>query len=412
MRNSIKSLFETYLVSLLSLLSSFIIAQFLRPDMMGQFGVYLALIAFGNILIEGGLQSYIVYSQDLLKRRIALQSVSIWLALFLFLLSVIFIKFNNLPGIALLACAVSLMSIALISIPTALLVKNNNYLTLMRINGVPTTLGLVYIILSVYILNRKGVNILYEQSILVAIMQLVLLKYYKLHIPVAIRLDRYEIVTAYKYSYKIFIQGFQDRVANQGIYLVLGSHMQNALGHFLNASKTHQFGVKKSVLGISRVFFTSLTIADDYDKEVKLSLGFKRLILVLPLALLLLNIAIEVFFRLLPDYWDKAKIYSHLLSLDILFYPHLVAIQNYVNAKGQTHLSFYINSFRFSIILLSWLVVIFTDDFVWYIIAYVASGFIASTYGLRFVPKRAIKIALFSWPILTVIIVLFWQIIY
>jgi hypothetical protein len=271
----------------------------------------------------------------------------------------------------------------------------------MKLNIIPVTAGFIYLLVQVYFCERRVVDLLYEQASLIAAIQIFILFRSGLNIRLYFCLDFSELKLAYKYSYRIFLQGFQDRILNQGVFLFLGPNMQSSLGHFVNASKTHQFGVKKGVLGISRVLFTSLAGADEDTKSSLLHRSFKNLSWVLPLVFICLNIAISILFSFLPVYWETAELYSHLLSLDLISYPFLIFIQNFLNSKGETRASFVLNTLRFLIVSISWPLVLWTNDFIYFIYGFLFSGIFALIIGLRYLPK-----SLFRFPLGTFILVL------
>jgi teichuronic acid exporter len=349
LKSYVTSLIETYSSAILNFGLTLLVANIYLPAEIGIFSKTIALLTIGGIIVEGGLQSFVIYKQLKSDQILSLHTISIYLGFLLGLTLTVTGYFIGIEKLGLLTILLVTIIYGYGSISSAMLIKENLYKKLGIVNSIPIIAGIIFFATIKTSKITILIDFLYYQLLISSFLQVVLLWYFS-GLTFNLNLNLALLKEGYKYSYKIFIQGLQDKlIINLALILVSKSFPFQA-GSLYNANKIQQFTVKKLTLGVSRVLFASFSGKGQSTKVELLHNMLKRISYILPGIYVIAILLIEILFLFFPKEWYESKDYAKLLTIEILILPYVVVIQNYFNSINLVTVSLRINTIKFSIL--------------------------------------------------------------
>lgn len=350
---------QQFSVQVLSFGVSIILARLLEPADFGILGMIAILIAVGNALMDGGLTSSLIRSQNLTSADYSTVfyvniggSILVYIGCYIMApLVASFFKQEILTAVIRLYSLTFVIN-AFAGVQFTRLTKDMNFKKQLIIQ-LPSVVGggLVGIFLSY---SGYGVWSLVWMHITQSFLQTVQLWFSSNWRPEAI-FDIQKFKMHVKFGYKLMLSGILDTFFNNIYNVVIGKFFSIAqVGYYTRAYSVRQLPVQNIAGALNRVTYP-LFASIQHDDE-KLRSAYKKLMQqvlfwVAPILITLLIIAEPFFTFLFTDKWLPAVPYFQLLCIGGIMYPLHAYNLNILNVKGRSDLFLKLEIIKKSIVL-------------------------------------------------------------
>jgi O-antigen/teichoic acid export membrane protein len=333
-------------VQLVNFAVGIILARILLPSEFGLIAMLGLFIAVGNSLLDSGLASSLIRSQDLTQADYSTVFFfnligSVLIYVLTFLMAPYVALFYNQPLLTLILRVYALDFIlnAFFSVQNARLTKEMNFKLQMTIQ-VPAVLvgGLLGVVLA---LSGYGVWSLVWMGLFQSFLSTVMHWIYSGWVPDLI-FDKSSFKRHFHFGYKMTLTGLLEIIYKNIYILIIGKNYSAAqLGFYARADSISQLPISNISAVINKVTYPMFaSIADD---DEKLKVVYKKLMQQVlfwnaPVLILLAVIARPLFSFLLTDKWLPAVPYFQVLCLAGIMYPLHSYNLNILKVRGRSDL--------------------------------------------------------------------------
>ena len=331
-----------------------LLARILLPEAFGLIAMLYVFIAIGNSLVEGGMTSSLIRTENPDNRdystvffiNIAVSFFIYWL---LFGVSPLIASFYNQPELAAILKVYSLVIIiqSFNAVQTTKLTKEMNF-KLQMLMQIPSVFvaGVVGIVLAK---NGFGVWSLVWMQLVNAFLFTVQHWIFTNWRPDFIfDLDRFK--RHFNFGYKLTLSGLLSTIYSNVYKIIIGKYYAPAqLGFFHQANTLSMFpvnNISKALFKVTYPVFSSLQ-----NDEVKLKKAYVQVSkyvfwIICPVMVFLIVFAEPIFVVVLTEKWIPAVPYFQILSMAAIFYPHSLYSLNILAAKGRSDLHLRIEIYK------------------------------------------------------------------
>lgn len=347
---SIQGIFWTFSqqfgTQIIQFIVQIILARVLLPEEFGLIGVLAVFIALGNSLIDSGMSSSLIRTQDVEDRDFSSVfviniTVSLFVYLILFFASPLISNFFNQPilsDIVKVYClsfiirAVS--SIQYVRLTILMDFKTQTKLRLPAL-AISSILGLVlayrgYGVWSLVYMQLANVTF---ESILI---------WFQVEWRPSFILDWNRLKHHFNFGYKLTLSGIIDTVYSNIYHIIIGKYFSAAqLGFYTRAQSMRQLPVSNISSALNQVTYP--LFSSIHNDDVRLKRLYKRLMQqvlywIAPI-LVIAGVLGEPLFRfLMTEKWLPAVPYFQILCLGGIMYPLHAYNLNILNVKGRSDL--------------------------------------------------------------------------
>lgn len=370
-----------------------LIARLLLPETYGTFAIVTIIYSFGNIIIDAGLGKSIIQNKK--NSNIELNSIywanfllSILVVLIIFSISDLlesYLEFKNL-SIALKISSSTIIISSLIVVPSALLLKQQNFKILFMCNAISIMIsGITGYLLAA---NGFGIYSLLTQLILIKLVFLLSLFFLSKWTPKLIFSKR-TLLARFGFTSKLLLSALLEFITNIFTSLLIGKNLNgNSLGIF-NRANSYSLAFSS--------FFTSFLFSIFFPKLSKLNSELnkindyfihifnKSVLLIIPICVLLSLISKDLILLLLGIKWSfVGDIFSILILTKGINILGVINTQ-YLHAIGDSKTTLSQDFFKNLVIIFS-LLISFSYGLIWIAVFILFSSIICyyiNTFGLK-----------------------------
>lgn len=333
-------------VQLVSLGVTIILTRILLPSEFGLIAMLGLFIAVGNSLLDSGLSSSLIRSQDLTQTdysTVFFFNLAGGIAIYglVFLIAPYVALYYNQPLLApiLRIYALDFIMNAFFSVQNARLTKEMNFKLQMKIQIPAVLIGGV---LGVFLASLGyGVWSLVWMTLFQSFLSTVMHWVYSGWVPDFI-FSRSSFKKHFHFGYKMTLTGLVDVIYKNIYILIIGKNYSAALlGFYARADSISQLPIANISAVINKVTYPLFaSIADD---DIKLKMVYKKLMQQVlfwnaPILILLAVVANPLFNFLLTEKWLPAVPYFQVLCLAGIMYPLHSYNLNILKVKGRSDL--------------------------------------------------------------------------
>ena len=345
---------------------SLLLARLLLPEEFGLIGMIAIFVAIGNTLLNGGLTSSLIRSQDLDEDYFSTVfffnlGASVVIYIFIFFLAPAIANFYNQEILTNLLRVYSLTFIiqALSAVQLARLTKKMDFKT-QTVISIPATLigGLLGIWLA---FRGYGVWSLVLSYMTTSFLTTIQLWYYSKWVPVLVfNLSKFR--NHINFGYKLTLSGLLDTIFSNLYIIIIGKYFSAAqVGYYTRAETMKQLPVINISNALNKVTYPLFSgIQDD---KIRLKRVYKQIMqmvifVIAPILILLAVLAEPTFRFLFTEKWLPAVPYFQILCVTGILYPIHAYNLNILAVKGRSDLVLKLEVLKKIIIVLTILVAI------------------------------------------------------
>lgn len=334
---------QQFSIQLINFVVQIILARLLMPEAFGLIAMLSVFISLGQMLMDSGMTSSLIrtktpdqldYSTVFVTNLVV--SIAVY-ALVYFSAPLIGKFYNQEILIAILRVyAISFVIRSFVAVHVAKLTKEMNFKLQMKLQVPSTIIGAVVGVCLAYlgygVWSLVWLNL--TQTIVFTLQNWMFIKWKPSFI-----FNKRRFQYHFNFGYKMTFSGVLDTVYNDAYNIVIGKMFSPAtVGFYSQAENLRLFPVKQLSTVMNKVtypLFSSLKNDDQLKSAYRLSM---RLILfaVVPLMLLLIVIAEDLFLLLLGDKWLPSVPYFQILAIASIFRPIGVYNLNILKVKGKS----------------------------------------------------------------------------
>lgn len=336
---------QQFSVQIINFVVQIILARLLMPEMFGLIAMLSVFISIGQMLMDGGMTSSLIRAKNPDQYDYSTVFVTNFIVSFVayiitFIAAPYIAKFYNQDILKDILRVYSLTFVvsSFVAVHVAKLTKEMNFKTQMILQIPSTIVGAIVGVVLAF--NGYGVWSLVwlnlTQTIVFTIQNWIFIPWRPSFI-----FDKNRFKHHFSFGYKLTLSGLLDTVYNDIYKIVIGKFFNPASVGFFNQAETLRlFPVAQlsAVLGkVTYPLFSNITddeiLKSAYKKTMKLAL-----FIVIPIMLVLIVIAKELFVFLLGEKWLPAVIYFQILSLASIVRPIGTYNLNILKVKGRSDL--------------------------------------------------------------------------
>ncbi|RKS21841.1 O-antigen/teichoic acid export membrane protein [Flavobacterium endophyticum] len=336
--------FDNFILKGLSFLTTIVLAKILTPADFGLIGSISIFIAISTTLVDGGLTSSLIRSNNLDKDDYStvfytniVTSIIIYLILFLSASSIAtFFNQKIIEDILKVYGLVFVIS-SLSSVQTTILIKELNFKKLAVLNIPSVVVGSVTALIMGY--NGYGVwSLVFMYLVVQVVSALFLWSFSKWRPNLSFSFPKFK--THINYGYKLLITGILGNIFNNIYGVVIGRYFPiKVLGYYDRANTFSQYPATVLILMIGKVSFPVL--AKYQDDITAFTLNFKKFIsyslyLTAPVMITISFYSKLFFVQFLGGEWRVAVPYFIILCYAAIFLPLHSLNTNALKIFGRT----------------------------------------------------------------------------
>lgn len=336
---------QQFSVQLINFGVQVILARLLMPEAFGLIAMLSVFISLGQTLMDSGMTSSLIRTKnpdqvDFSTVFVSNIVVSVAVYLLTFLLAPLIANFYNQEILKeiLRVYAISFVIRSLVAVHVAKLTKEMNFKTQMKLQVPSTIVGAIVGVSMAYlgygVWSLVWLNL--TQTILFTIQNWVFIKWRPSFI-----FNRRRFRYHFNFGYKMTVSGILDTIYNDAYNIVIGKFFSpTTVGFYSQAETLRLFPVRQlsTVMGkVTYPLFSSLKNDEQLKSAYRLSM---RLILfvVVPMMLLLIVLAKELFLLLFGEKWLPSVPYFQILAIASIFRPIGIYNLNILKVKGKSEL--------------------------------------------------------------------------
>lgn len=322
-----------------------ILARLLMPEMFGLIAMLSVFISIGQMLMDGGMTSSLIRAKeptqlDYSTVFVTNFTVSLGAYLLTFFAAPYIAKFYNQEILKDILRVYSLTFVirSFVAVHVAKLTKEMNFKTQMILQVPSTIVGAIVGVVMAYkgfgVWSLVWLNL--TQTIVFTIQNWIFIPWRP-----SLVFNKEKFKYHFNFGYKLTLSGLVDTVYNDIYRIVIGKFFSPAsVGFFNQAESLRLFPVAQlsAVLGkVTYPLFSNINddvaLKNAYRKTMKLAL-----FIVIPMMLVLMVIAKELFVFILGEKWLPAVLYFQILSLASIVRPIGIYNLNILKVKGRSDL--------------------------------------------------------------------------
>lgn len=323
-----------------------ILARVLLPEEFGLIGVLAVFLALGNSLVDSGMSSSLIRTQDVDDRDFSSVfviniTVSVFVYLILFFASPLISNFFNQPilsDIVKVYCLSfiirAISSIQYVRLTILMDFKTQTKLRLPAL-AISSAVGLVlayrgYGVWSLVYMHLANVTL---ESILI---------WFQVKWRPSFNLDWNRLKRHFKFGYKLTLSGIIDTLYSNIYYIIIGKYFSIAqLGFYTRAQSMRQLPVSNISSALNQVTYPLFSSIQ--NDNVRLKSVYKRLMQqvlywIAPILVIAGVLGEPLFLFLMTEKWLPAVPYFQILCLGGIMYPLHAYNLNILNVKGRSDL--------------------------------------------------------------------------
>lgn len=336
---------QQFSVQFINLIVQIILARLLAPEMFGLIAMLNIFISIGPALIDGGMTSSLIRTRDpdqldystVFMTNMSVSIVVYCLVFFLAPSIASFYDQETLKGI-LRVYALTFVIRAFVAVHIAKLTKEMNFKTLMKLQ-IPSTItgGIVGIVMAY---NGYGVWSLVwlnlSQTIVFTIQNWLFIKWRPSFV---FNKERYK--HHFNFGYKITLSGLLDATYSDAYRIVIGKFFSPTMTGYYNQAETlRSFPVIQLSAVLNKVTYP---LFSGFNDDVQLKRSYKAamkllLLAVVPVMMVLIVVANEVFLILFGQKWLPAVPYFQILCFASIVRPLSSYNLTILKVKGRSDL--------------------------------------------------------------------------
>jgi O-antigen/teichoic acid export membrane protein len=336
---------ENFSVQLLNFAIQIILARLLLPEDFGLIAMLTVFINIGHTLVNGGMTTSIIRTKkpdqnDFSTVFITNILVSFFIYFIVFLLAPIIADFYNQPILKdiLRVFALSFVIRSFVAVHIAKLNKEMNFKQLMKIQLPSTLIGGFIGVAMAY--NGYGVWSL-VWMILSQTLVYTLQNWFLLPWRPSLIFDKNKFNYHFNFGYKMTLSGLLDTVYNNSYNIIIGKFFSPAIvGFYSQAENLRLFPVSQLSNVVDKVTYplfseinNDIQLKDVYKNVMKASLS-----VVIPIMLVLIVVAQEVFLFVFGEKWLPAVPFFQILAIASIVRPISNYNLNILKVKGRSDL--------------------------------------------------------------------------
>lgn len=346
-RQAVSGVFWTFAqqfsVQLINFGVQIILARLLLPDVFGLIAMLSIFIAIGQMLMDGGMTSSIIRTkrpdqQDYSTVFVTNLLMSCFIYILIFFSAPLIASFYDQPVLLDIVRVYSLTFVirSLVAVHVAKLTKEMNFKLQMRLQVPSTICGAIVGVILAYsgygVWSLVWLNL--TQTILFTLQHWLFIKW-KPSLSFNKRRFRYH----FNFGYKMTLAGLLDTIYNNAYNIVIGKFFSATLvGYYSQADTMRLLPVNQlsTVMGkVTYPLFSNIKEDEGLKRAYKTSM---RLVLfvVVPMMILLIEIADPVFLFLFGDKWLPAAPYFQILAIASIVRPLGTYNLNILKVKGRS----------------------------------------------------------------------------
>ncbi len=345
---------QQFSVQIINFLISIVLARILSPAEFGLIGMLSIFIALGNILMDSGLSSSLIRTQNPDERDYSTVFfinvvAGLFIYVILFFTAPLIASFFNQPllsNIIRVFCLTFILR-SFAAVQNTRLTKLMQFKTQMYIQ-IPSVIiaGLVGVFLAY---KNYGVWSLVWMNVIQAFLYSVQHWFYTDWKPKFI-FDKEKLRSHFNFGYKLTLSGLLDTVY-QNLYTILIAKYFSAtqLGFYNRAHSLRQLPVQNISEALNKVTYPMFAAIQ--DDHVKLKNAYTKLMLqvmfwLTPIMLIMVLLASPIINFLFTAKWLPAVPYFQILSVSGILYPLQAYNLNILNVKGRSDLFFKLELYK------------------------------------------------------------------
>jgi O-antigen/teichoic acid export membrane protein len=357
---------QQFVTQIIQFIVQIILARVLMPEEFGVIGVLAVFMALGNSLVDSGMSSSLIRTQDVEDRDFSSVfviniTVSVFVYLILFFTSQLIANFFNQPilsDIVKVYCLSfiirAISSIQYIRLTILMDFKTQTTLRLPAL-AISSAVGLVlayrgYGVWSLVYMHLANVTL---ESILI---------WFQVKWRPSFILDWNRLKCHFNFGYKLTLSGIIDTLYSNIYYIIIGKYFSIAqLGFYIRAQSLRQLPVSNISSALNQVTYPLFSSIQ--NDNVRLKNVYKRLMQqvlywIAPI-LVIAGVLGEPLFRfLMTEKWLPAVPYFQILCLGGIMYPLHAYNLNILNVKGRSDLFLKLEIVKKALITIGFLIAI------------------------------------------------------
>lgn len=334
---------QQFSVQIINFVVQIILARLLMPEMFGLIAMLSVFISIGQTLMDSGMTSSLIRT----KEPDQLDYSTVFMTNMIISIAVYLITYAGAPWVAkfynqpilkdlLRVFSITFVIRAFVAVHVAKLTKEMNFKTQMMLQIPSTIVGAIVGVSMAYmgygVWSLVFLNL--TQTIVFTIQNWIFIPWRPSFI-----FNRNKFGYHFKFGYKLTISGLIDTVYNDIYRIVIGKFFNpTQVGYFNQAETLRLFPVAQLTSVLGKVTYP---LFSNIDNDIRLKEAYKQtmklaLLVVIPVMLLLIVVAPELFRFLLGEKWLPAVPYFQVLSIASIVRPIGTYNLNILKVKGRS----------------------------------------------------------------------------